>query len=348
MQKKDILDQLKRKRVVTMKELTASFGVSRAYINQLMHELRQEGQVILVGKTNRASYVLATNKQDLRAAKKRINRVSFKLMNSGLSEEVILKRLEQETGIFIDVTETVRQIVRYAFTEMLNNAIDHSHSKDILVECRRSTSAISFAIRDHGIGMFNNVREKMRLPGNLSAIQQILKGKTTTNPKEHSGQGVFFTSKMADVFIVDSYEKQLLINNLLPDIFVLERKNLKGTRVSFSIHLSSSRTSKEVFEKFSGGEDGDFAFNKTQISVKLYQFGTDLLSRSEAKRVTMGLENFQEIELDFKNVATIGQGFADEIFRVWQQRYPSTKLRATHANENVAFMIRRASGNVVS
>ena len=88
--------------------------------------------------------------------------------------------------------------------------------------------------------------------------------------------------------------------------------------------------------------------NKTQISVKLYQFGTDLLSRSEAKRVTMGLENFQEIELDFKNVATIGQGFADEIFRVWQQRYPSTKLRATHANENVAFMIRRASGNVVS
>ena len=81
MQKKDILDQLKRKRVVTMKELTASFGVSRAYINQLMHELRQEGQVILVGKTNRASYVLATNKQDLRAAKKRINRVSFKLMN---------------------------------------------------------------------------------------------------------------------------------------------------------------------------------------------------------------------------------------------------------------------------
>ena len=38
---------------------------------------------------------------------------------------------------------------------------------------------------------------------------------------------------MADVFIVDSYEKQLLINNLLPDIFVLERKNLKGTRVSF-------------------------------------------------------------------------------------------------------------------
>ena len=54
---------------------------------------------------------------------------------------------------------------------------------------------------------------------------------------------------------------------------------------------------------------GILPLTKHKISVKLYQFGTDLLSRSEAKRVTMGLENFQEIELDFKNVATIGQGF---------------------------------------
>ena len=92
-----------------------------------MHELRQEGQVILVGKRTGQACLRQTNK--IAGRKKRINRVSFKLMNSGLSEEVILKRLEQETGIFIDVTETVRQIVRYAFTEMLNNAIDHSPQK---------------------------------------------------------------------------------------------------------------------------------------------------------------------------------------------------------------------------
>ena len=179
----------------------------------------------------------------------------------------------------------------------------------------------------------------------MAAIQEILKGKVTTAPKEHTGEGVFFTSKMADVFVVDSFEKRLTVNNLLPDIFISDRKPIRGTRVSFSIHLASSRDIEKVFAAFTGKTDEGSMFDKTRITVKLFQFGSDLPSRSEAKRVTLNLENFKVIELDFSGVETVGQGFADEIFRVWQNRYPDIQLMPTNANENVAFMIRRAGGS---
>jgi hypothetical protein len=194
--------------------------------------------------------------------------------------------------------------------------------------------------------LFYNVRDKFRLPGTLAAIQEILKGKTTTAPANHAGEGIFFTSKMADVFIIDSYRKQLIINNLLPDIFIKDRASLTGTRVSFSIQLDSTKTTKEVFDAFTGDPETDPGFTKTRITVRLFQFGQDLPSRSEAKRVTLNLENFEEIELDFTGVETVGQGFADEVFRVWHGRHPHSRLIATNANENVAFMVRRAGGEV--
>jgi ERCC4-type nuclease len=54
----------------------------------------------------------------------------------------------------------------------------------------------------------------------MEAIQDILKGKTTTMPKSHSGQGIFFTSKSGDLFILDSFGYQVIVDNKIPDVFV--------------------------------------------------------------------------------------------------------------------------------
>jgi len=54
------------------------------------------------------------------------------------------------------------------------------------------------------------------------------------------------------------------------------------------------------------------------------------------------LDKFREVILDFKHINTIGQAFADEVFRVWQTRHPNTKIASINAEENVDFMIRRA------
>ncbi len=66
------------------------------------------------------------------------------------------------------------------------------------------------------------------------------------------------------------------------------------------------------------------------------------MSRSEAKRLIHGLERFREVVLDFSGVDAVGQGFADEVFRVWAGAHPEVLLDPTNMNEAVAFMVERA------
>jgi len=46
--------------------------------------------------------------------------------------------------------------------------------------------------------------------------------------------------------------------------------------------------------------------------------------------------------MDFAAVKSIGQGFADEIFRVFALANPAVQLIPVNANEQVTSMIRRA------
>jgi len=341
----EALNLLKRDGSVTSEGLAARLRVSRVYAQRVLRDLVREGALVQIGKTKGTRYVSADQKTlaKIRASRQHI---VFHLKNKDLHEEEVFERIEKETGIMIDIPKNVRDIFEFGFTEMLNNAIDHSKSERIDVECRRSGTAIVFVVRDFGIGIFNNVRETFRFPGTLVAIQELLKGKRTTDREHHTGQGVFFTSKMADVFIVDSFEKKLTINNLVRDVFITDRKSLVGTRVSFSVNISNTKTMKAVFDTYTGSLDEDLAFNKTRITVKLFEYGHTLPSRSEAKRVMLNLENFKDVELDFSGVETVGQGFADQIFRVWHAKFPETRILAVNANENVAFAIRGAGGTV--
>jgi len=65
------------------------------------------------------------------------------------------------------------------------------------------------------------------------------------------------------------------------------------------------------------------------------------VSRSEAKRLLAGLEGLREAELDFRGVESVGQGFVDDLFRVWTRNHPDTELVPTEMNEAVRFMVER-------
>ena len=71
------------------------------------------------------------------------------------------------------------------------------------------------------------------------------------------------------------------------------------------------------------------------------------MSRSEADRVLGGLEKFRKVELDFKGIRLIGQGFADEIFRVWQNQHPEVVLTAVNMNPTVEMMVNHARNTAV-
>ena len=187
-----------------------------------------------------------------------------------------------------------------------------------------------------------NIQKKKKLSSDLEAIQDLLKGKETTQPEKHSGEGIFFTSKIADLFFIDSHRKRLTFNNTLPDIFIQDIRNKKGTLVHFEITRNTLKKLENVFQEYT---NEDFEFEKTQVKVSLYKQGIVYISRSQAKRLLHGLIRFKKIILDFQGVETVGQGFADEIFRVFQNQHPEIEISPIHMHENVEFMVKRAKAN---
>lgn len=80
----------------------------------------------------------------------------------------------------------------------------------------------------------------------------------------------------------------------------------------------------------------------TRTVVKLFGLGRDFVARSEARRLLHGLEVFREVVVDFDGVRGIGQGFADEIFRVFGREHPEVRLVPVNMNEAVQFFVERA------
>ena len=340
--KEQILKMAEEKGKLYSADLVEQFNISRQYANLLISALVQEDKLIKLGSTKKAFYVLpeyARAHQEifpLQYAK------TFK--NKEIEEHKVLDQIEQAFPILKNLSENVRSIFTYAFSEMLNNAIEHSQSVNVGVEVSIREKVLSFIIQDSGVGVFRNVMKQRGLNSELEAIQDILKGKTTTMPKSHSGEGIFFTSKAGDLFILDSFGYQLIVNNHVPDVFVKTAKKIKrGTRVMFKISIASDRHLDEVFKKYTNltGKN-DYGFDKTEIRVRLYTIGGVHISRSQARRVLAGLEKFKIIVFDFDKVPTVGQAFADEVFRVFQHKYPQIKLEVENMSEGVKFMVERA------
>ena len=336
--KQKALDIIKAEKQIRAKRLEGRLNVSRQYLHRFLKELREEGRIALLGKANQATYVIA-EKNALLAAKKKIKKLHRLLHNEGLSEDAILDTVKRDSGIFIDLPENVLRIVNYAFTEMLNNAIEHSQSREIEILIIRNKDHIRFEITDSGVGIFHHIMLKRGLRNELEAIQDLLKGKQTTDPEHHTGEGIFFTSKVGDAFTIKSSTKELTFNNLIDDVFVRDIKNRRGTKVVFTITLNSTRELQAIFGEYS---TSSYEFDKTKVAVKLYKMGTLYISRSQARRIMTGLERFKTIVLDFSHIKSIGQGFADEIFRVWRIHNPGIRIEAKNTNENIDFMINRA------
>ncbi|MDP8262986.1 MAG: DUF4325 domain-containing protein [Candidatus Ancaeobacter aquaticus] len=334
-----ILKTLHEKGEVGSAEIVKITGFSRGYVNRFFQRLRDEGKIVLIGKANNAKYVPATEQAVTKAKKKKLNITSLINNQKPVEEDAVLKDIKKQTGIFLDMPENVSGILSYAFLEMLNNAIEHSISKKIKTTVDRGQDTVSFEVTDTGIGLFNNIIRKKNLNGEMEAIQDLLKGKQTTAPESHSGEGIFFTSKAADIFIIQSSHKKLIFDNLLEDIVVKDIKERIGTKVVFSISLNTKRHLDEIFRQYT---DSSFEFSKTKVTVRLYQLGVEYVSRSQARRLVTGLDAFKTIILDFKGIKTVGQAFADEIFRVWQSSHLDIKICVENANENTLFMIKRA------
>ena len=314
-------------------EIARHFGFTRQYASQVLRIMANAGEIVKFGSTRAAFYTLPKFIDEIGPSA-----VRLRLKNEGVKEHEVFDRLTSTFPAFRTSPENVQSIVHYAFSEMLNNAIDHSGSDEIIVEFVKQGGLIKFIVNDFGIGIFNNVMKKRGLKNEHEAIQDLLKGKQTTAREFHSGEGIFFTSKIADKFSLISERTELIIDNNIGDFFIKKHRRKHGTTVLFEIKINAAKKLTDVFKHFAPVDEG---FNKTEIKVRLYTLDTSFISRSQARRLLAGLNDFKEIVLDFEKVETIGQGFADEIFRVWQAAHPQKAIKYINANENVEFMIKR-------
>lgn len=317
-------------------EIAHHFDFSRQYASQVLRIMVNAGEIVKFGSTRAAFYTLPEFIDEIGPSA-----VTRRLKNENVKEHEVFDGLVSAFPAFRTAPENVRSIVHYAFSEMLNNAIEHSRSKNIEVEMESDGGIIRFVVNDFGIGVFRNVMQKRNLKSELEAMQDLLKGKVTTDPKAHTGEGIFFTSKAADRFVLESFGYRMVVDNIIPDVFFQEEKRInRGTRVVITIARASDRHLNKIFEKYQS-KPGSYAFDKTEVRVRLFTMGTVYVSRSQARRILVGLEKFKKIVLDFDRVPNVGQAFADEIFRVFQSRYPKISIEPINMNETVKFMVER-------
>jgi len=195
-----------------------------------------------------------------------------------------------------------------------------------------------FEVSDDGVGIFEHLRERLGLDSCLEALQELSKGKVTTRPDRHTGEGIFFVSKAADFFLIDSGGLAWKVDNLRGDHAVANVEARVGTRVRFELDRRPARRLEEIFSEYTD----EYEFSRTRIMIKLFEIGVRFVSRSEGKRLMRGLERFREVVLDFHGVEGVGQAFADEVFRVWARDHPHVTLVPTHMTESVGFMVERA------
>ncbi len=317
-------DLLDARSEVRAPELALAAGISRQSAQaRLRHEVTA-GRMRVEGAARSTRYVRTVPR--------------FHHALAGLEEHTVWNELRSRIPRLGALAGDDRATAAYTFSEMLNNAIDHSGGTGVTVEVGITGNAVRFTLVDDGIGAFEHVRATFGLPGPLDALQEVSKGKTTTDPSRHSGEGIFFTSKVASRFTLHSGRLLWKVDNRIGDQAVFDVPERAGTEVVVELDLPVLRSPAAVFAEYTT----DFAFTRTRTVVKLFEVGVDFVSRSEARRLLTGLERFTEVVVDFQGVAGVGQAFADEIFRVWHAAHPEVTLLTDNANAAVLFMVRRA------
>lgn len=324
-----LLNALAQSNLTPAAGVAREFGITRQAVNRHLRNLVSKGEVSAQGSTRSRRYRLVESMEE------RTYRVK------GLSEDLVWR--DYVAPRLTDLPDNVLQIWHHGVTEMVNNSIDHSGGNSIIVTIHRSAQHTRVLVNDNGVGIFRKIKEAANLEDERLGALELAKGKFTTDPANHSGEGIFFTSRMFDQFSILS-RCLFFIHDSNNDDWIMEDEEDSGpgTLVSMLMSNVSSRAVTEVFERFASSAS-DFRFSVTHVPVGLARVGSEhLVSRSQAKRVLTRLERFDRVLLDFEGVDRIGQAFADEAFRVFPAGNPGTDVSWINAAPEVEKMIRRA------
>ncbi len=314
---------------------TASqFDISRPAVLRHMHQLIQDGQVGVEGRTRDRAYRLLPI----------VDKIFPYTVWPGLQEDIVWR--DDVRPLLANLPENVVHICEYGLTEMFQNVVDHSEAISASVGLTYTLASVRLVVSDNGVGIFNKIQRALNLPDPRDSILELAKGKVTTDPNHHTGEGVFFTSRMFDDFVMMSgslfFSHTRPVGKLEDWLLEANGKITEGTYIQMSISTRSQRTTRQVFDQFTT-QDGEFGFTRTVVPVTLARVGEEnLVSRSQAKRLLVRFERFKEIVLDFRGIKTIGLAFGDEVFRVFAGSHPEVQIFPINTRKQVREVIARA------
>lgn len=232
------------------------------------------------------------------------------------------------------------RIAQHAFTELVNNAIEHSGGTQVVVSMRQTASHLQLLVSDDGCGLFERIGQSFGLGDPALAALELAKGKLSSQPERHSGRGLFFTARLADVLDLHANRHAFQRRAWEGGRWHATRAAAdRGTSVFIGIALDTPRRVDEVLRGQSLTGAG-YAFERTRVPLQLLTGAhTGLESRAQARLAAHRLARFARAELDFDGIAELGHGFADELFRVFARTNPGTELVPLHAAPRIAALI---------
>lgn len=316
-----LLDKIDRQDNSISKSVSETFEVNQNTIHTYINDLVEQN---VIERIKRGQYKLVKNEYQY----------ILKRSNGDLDTDTFAydSCLSKHVG---NLPPNVQAIWSYSFSEMINNVMDHSFAENVQILIIQDYLKTMVVIADDGIGIFKKIRDHFGFDTMDEAICELFKGKLTTDSENHSGEGIFFSSKMMDDFIIFSggkvFTNNKYDNSITADISLL---NGEGTCVLMSLSNYTHKKPQEVFDLYA---DVDGGFEKTKLPMKNI-FDASPVSRSQAKRVCNRLEKFREVILDFEDMQWMGQGFAHQIFVIFAREHPEIKLIPINMNEDITKM----------
>lgn len=316
-----LLDKIDRQDNSISKSVSETFEVNQNTIHTYINDLVEQN---VIERIKRGQYKLVKNEYQY----------ILKRSNGDLDTDTFAydSYLSKHVG---NLPPNVRAIWSYSFSAMINNVMDHSFAENVQILIIQDYLKTMVVIADDGIGIFKKIRDHFGFDTMDEAICELFKGKLTTDSENHSGEGIFFSSKMMDNFIIFSggkvFTNNKYDNSITADISLL---NGEGTCVLMSLSNYTHKKPQEVFDLYA---DVDGGFEKTKLPMKNI-FDASPVSRSQAKRVCNRLEKFREVILDFEDMQWMGQGFAHQIFVIFAREHPEIKLIPINMNEDITKM----------
>lgn len=263
----------------------------------------------------------------------------------GLAEDRVWR--ESLLPALAHVPQPALEILAYGVQEVINNAVDHSAAQELVLVLKPFPDSTEVYVEDDGVGVFRKLVRAFSLEDERHAAFELSKGKLTSDPQRHTGEGLFFTSRACDRFLLWSGSVCLGHAegawNVTEDLqLVEEAEHRPGTAVRLCVHHTTERSLPELFERFTIDRDVP-EFARTSIVVKLAgREGESFVSRSQARRIMARTHLFSEVVLDFDALESIGPAFADEIFRVHRCEHPELSISTRNTTARVDGMIQRA------